>query len=380
MAEIYSNAFCNLAAVGAADCPGDTSAGLFFDRDVGCLQVPILERPKHQGHKKDFESGMPLSANDVEILVLPDDGKHMLIDNDLWSREINRSCLASRAWVLQERLLPKRVIHFAKHQLFFECPMSQACEAYPYGFNITEYRNDTDIKYDFGRWQDLARNTNRRRSIPTPLDPWAQERVTARDPYFTTPLDTWARIVNAYSQCALTFERDKLIALSGIARELKALFRTSSLAGNPRYFAGLWAESFYEQLLWRRSFRHTKRPSIYVAPTWSWASITGPVRAISSENISKELEHHRLGNILDASVTTVDSDEMSLVLEGHIRISGKLIPIEQSKRWQAHDIWLAASIPTRDGIKIMNIWPDVPEEVETSKCYAIPMLEDPTHN
>lgn len=36
--------------------------------------------------------------------------------------------LMNRAWVLQERLLSSRVIHFGPHELFFECRTSSECE------------------------------------------------------------------------------------------------------------------------------------------------------------------------------------------------------------------------------------------------------------
>ena len=55
------------------------------------------------------------------------------IDRELWLREVSQSPLGRRAWVVQERLLAPRVIHFGANQLFWECNGLKACELYPNG-------------------------------------------------------------------------------------------------------------------------------------------------------------------------------------------------------------------------------------------------------
>ena len=90
--------------------------------------------------------------------------------------------------------------------------------------------------------------------------------------------DFWRPIVTSYSKGALTKFSDKCLAFSGIADEAQ------SLCGET-YMAGLWSKNFEAQLLWYiipsgsdipMAASH-RRPTTYVAPSWSWLSVDGPI-------------------------------------------------------------------------------------------------------
>ena len=53
------------------------------------------------------------------------------LQKDLWGHSVELSPLSRRAWVLQERLLSPRTLHYTKRQLFWECRASKACESSP---------------------------------------------------------------------------------------------------------------------------------------------------------------------------------------------------------------------------------------------------------
>jgi hypothetical protein len=73
----------------------------------------------------------------------------------------------------------------------------------------------------------------------------------------------WSAVVIMYSKCDLTFGRDKLIALSGIAREVQKLIHTG-------YMAGMWENQLPHSLMWRVSMATCiHRPQLHVAPSWS---------------------------------------------------------------------------------------------------------------
>jgi hypothetical protein len=103
---------------------------------------------------------------------------------------------------------------------------------------------------------------------------------------------TWGKMVEEYGLRGLTKEEDKLAAISGLAHEIGT--RTGGT-----YYAGLWKEDFVRGLLWgsyppvrngnSRSGLQQKwrRPQTYVAPSWSWASVIGPV---SMMNVSDSIE------------------------------------------------------------------------------------------
>ncbi|OCK85060.1 HET-domain-containing protein, partial [Lepidopterella palustris CBS 459.81] len=128
------------------------------------------------------------------------------------SQFYNDTPLFQRGWTYQERLVPKRVIYFSKQELLWECYLDQ--------------------------------------------------RVAVRRSY---------EIVEEYSGLALTFQTDKLPAISAIAKQIQ------SLRPHDRYLAGLWSSTLVQDLLWAPRTIELTRPKTYCAPTWSWASFTGEV-------------------------------------------------------------------------------------------------------
>ncbi|KAH9208157.1 heterokaryon incompatibility protein-domain-containing protein, partial [Leptodontidium sp. 2 PMI_412] len=220
MGRIYQGSSCNLAATSAAN----SSVGLFTCRDPAF--IPPLR------------------------LFIPDPSKVLietLPDENLWGREIASSPLCHRAWVLQERLLAPRTLHFASQQLFWECQELQACEKVPRGFlNTTYKRPNPHMRVIDIASQELAWN-----AVPAPF------------------FQVWEEIVTAYTSADLTKESDKLIAIGGLASIL-------ALKSGVRYTAGLWHHDLLRQLLWRVE-KPVHRPQNYRAPSWSWASADGTV-------------------------------------------------------------------------------------------------------
>ena len=80
----------------------------------------------------------------------------------------------------------------------------------------------------------------------------------------------WFQLVTMYTAGQLTQESDKLIAMSGVA---KAVQGEKSLI----YLAGLWKEYIHLDLLWCMKDVPSARPAVYLAPSWSWASVNGKV-------------------------------------------------------------------------------------------------------
>jgi hypothetical protein len=93
--------------------------------------------------------------------------------------------------------------------------------------------------------------------------------------------ELWKRIVEVYSRTRLTVSRDKLIALSGIAR----LFHEQHFNKTTKneYVAGMWSKCLESQLLWQVNeeyregvFENPARRDATRAPSFSWASIDTP--------------------------------------------------------------------------------------------------------
>jgi hypothetical protein len=255
MITVYSSSYCNISATAASN-------SLFVRR-----------HPRHLLPVEKTIRGEP----------------RYIYSNNLWKNEIELSPLNERGWVCQERLLSPRNLHFGASQLFWECDTCSNCEISPIRMNPHE---------------------------PSPalrLNPILRE-VGCDSEFHTRVYDTWDSIVGMYSKAKLTKERDKLIAISGIAKKLGPIV-------NDRYLAGLWLRPLVSQLLWFvKPEEIVYRPKIYVAPSWSWASVIGPVYS----DYSVDMAEWNLLNIEAVEMSYVDGNPYGLVKSGEIKIQGRL--------------------------------------------------------
>ncbi|PNP61377.1 hypothetical protein FNYG_13860 [Fusarium nygamai] len=134
---------------------------------------------------------------------------------------------------------------------------------------------------------------------------------------------TWYDWVMLYTSKHLTRNTDRLPAIAEIASYV------ASLSGM-KYKAGLWEDDFLRGLMWRRSSSgHSKRvPG--GAPTWSWASITGPVHydEFFTMGVGHRGEIHRRAELdLEITDTIVEEERAGTfgnVRHGEIKASGIL--------------------------------------------------------
>ena len=116
-----------------------------------------------------------------------------------------------------------------------------------------------------------------------------------------------------YTKSNLTKKEDKVIAISGVAKELRVIL-------DGTYLAGLWKEQLPEQLLWwiskpldANNGLPASRPSNYRAPTWSWMSIDG---AVLPGNVSRGDRWELLPSYLDASIEPLGNDSTAQIKDG----------------------------------------------------------------
>ncbi|KAF2121176.1 heterokaryon incompatibility protein-domain-containing protein [Lophiotrema nucula] len=173
--------------------------------------------------------------------------------------------LNQRAWTLQESLLSKRLLIFPKRGIFYRC--RAGC------------RSDNMKNPDWSFW--AGRFGYRRESEESPLE---ELLLYPDDTKTKVPMPIvrrgWFNLVESYTERQLSVANDKLIAVSALAESLSHLFSCD-------YVAGLWRSDLIAGLCWQ-SYRTTKvpgrgsqraeRPTQYLAPSWSWASIMGPVQ------------------------------------------------------------------------------------------------------
>jgi hypothetical protein len=105
----------------------------------------------------------------------------------------------------------------------------------------------------------------------------------------------WLSSAEMYSKRSLTFESDMLPALSGLATHF-------SERHGQDYYAGIFSGSIPEGLLWRPSYAGClSRPAKYMAPSWSWTSLIGPIKIdiLGTENIDTGLDKTVTTNLLE---------------------------------------------------------------------------------
>lgn len=289
MAEVYTNSFLNIAATAAHD--GDH--GCFVARDRLSIDPCITSINR---------------ANTEDPSLLPT-GQYMCIDKHIWDNGVETAPLNTRAWVVQERYLAPRILHFGRHHIFWECCEKQLAEAHPpwLATNISTMKQRSSLE-DIGwlRWHQFS-NASRTGEADLTKD---HEGVLA-------PYSSWEDIVRSYTKCNLTVDTDKLVALSGIAREMQKQL-------GDQYVAGMWRQHLVYQLLWRGAAQgYLCRPKKYCAPTWSWASVVG---AVVNACMITWLDHRDvLITVEDVQMELASKNEFGALSSGSLRIRGPLM-------------------------------------------------------
>ncbi|KAH8888138.1 HET-domain-containing protein, partial [Thozetella sp. PMI_491] len=205
MSSVFTNTNLTVAATASEDSHG----GCLFDREPA---VHVLVANKE-------EEAADADAGSSCYVRYPAEE----------ATSLRSSPLYQRGWVLQEMVLSRRTVHFARDQLFWHC-----CS-----------------------------------------------RITSEDGYFDASLgstyfdlenpakahQSWWTCVEDYSNRKLTKESDKFAALAG-------LIKAFPLDAKP--IAGLWEDDIHFGLLWCTRGPAT-RCGMDGIPTWSWASVNSPV-------------------------------------------------------------------------------------------------------
>ena len=330
MGNVYQKAFCNLAATRASDSGG----GCFWDRN------PLLA----QACKVDFTWELPYA------------GSYYCVDGSLWPKNIGEAPLNRRAWVTQERILSPRILHYGEQQIFWECYEMEASESFPSGIpespDPMTFIVRTGLKRLYSAIRYGYQTAANKMSSDSRLDGYAY----------------WDGIVDVYTRCSLTRQSDKLIALSGMAKEM-------SIVLNDKYLAGLWEKNLPYQLLWSIAKPLTDnkgnpcfRPQIYQAPTWSWASMDGhivPGNRIPGSN------WELLPKLLKAQINTVGNDPTGQIIGARLHARGVLRLATPQCLWSGRIYQLILDGITQES---SNFWPDELLAPLPDQMYCFPLL------
>ena len=121
----------------------------------------------------------------------------------------------------------------------------------------------------------------------------------------------------------MTKLEDKLVAISGLARQVYSITKD-------KYSAGIWREDLVMQLLWRLQRPQHKIDLPYRAPSWSWASTEGKVQFMKNA-------HHIVSELEIKSVQSIGVDgkpwSFGQIEYGSLRVRGAM---RAAKRCDCH--------------------------------------------
>ncbi|RDW71521.1 hypothetical protein BP6252_08084 [Coleophoma cylindrospora] len=224
MASVYHNSFINLSATSASD----SSFGLFA--------------PHHPPNT--VQVAHPTSSKNYKIET------YSVIESDAYERRIEKGIVNTRAWVLQERYISARNLHFCKDQIAWECDTCDALEGCAAHLKPAKLF-DSSLTLRFKSFGGSGRHHLLGELRHKPEKAYKYE--------------VWYQLLKFYSGLEITKASDRLVALNGVAQIFAARWQD-------RYLAGLWEQDLTYHLLWHFDARdnghqilHNQRlePSIY---------------------------------------------------------------------------------------------------------------------
>ncbi|KAJ0417805.1 HET domain protein [Aspergillus carlsbadensis] len=277
MASIYENAVLTLASASSPDSGG----GLFRQSAPHTSLGDVVEEGTSPALRRF--SNPAFFSYDHRRLVRERPGSD------------DTSPLLKRAWVYQERILSRRVLFFTPLELVFECRTSSTTEA---GYSWV----DTRPKHGFA----------------SAYNPATSSRELSR---------LWRESVRNFSALGLTLHKDTLPAMAGLATRLSGQFAKQGRTGD--YVAGLWRETFLEDLLWETVSRVGGGPPRFVpgVPSWSWARSDLPKRYNTRKYLTS------LCSVEDVVTSPLDGSDNTFagVSSGYAILSGYLLPARQTR-------------------------------------------------
>ena len=231
MPDIYNFAEVNICGPAAADC----NAGFLHPRFIPpeWMDIKIPWRITEDG-----------PVQPIRVIY-----KGPLPNNGELPHSEPVSALASRGWILQERLLSQRMLYFGSRSMYWECNTTTSFESLHFPVPRDSPLRIEIAKLSFGR-QDKSRRD------------W---------------LRTWYELIDTYSTMDLTYQTDKFPAISALAQRFSQVL-------NDQYVAGLWRSDIVKGLAWhitagqQLSSLADQDAKPYVAPSWSWASTEREIR------------------------------------------------------------------------------------------------------
>ena len=206
-----------------------------------------------------------------------------------------------RAWCFQERLFGSRILHFGgtDGEISFECNEYTHCEC---GGMAHVKQDGADSTWNHQK-AHFARTLEKSEALQS------EDRIELA-------WRTYNALCENFTSQGLTHSADTLVAFSSL------IARMSPYLGE--HFAGLWKHNILVGLQWesvdgRKSQRHLS----YVAPSFSWASRSGPiVWYISDGYLRSSSDKCTFAEVLDIRCDSTPGSVFGRYLSGYIKLRG----------------------------------------------------------
>ncbi|KAE8450587.1 hypothetical protein EG329_005931 [Mollisiaceae sp. DMI_Dod_QoI] len=194
-----------------------------------------------------------------------------------------------RGWTFQERILPRAVLHYMADEMMWECNSACMGESKPgQGF-------PSSVKRDLIETIQL---------------------------HGADSFHVWSQLVTDYAYRALTCPQDRLVAISGLAQKHKRGLKDE-------YLAGLWKNDMPRALLWTVPPPFSTKAAMYVAPSWSWASMGDGDRGVHWDQNLINLQEIKFPDLVfeieDCHIEESLPGSCGAVTGGHIEVRGLVI-------------------------------------------------------
>ncbi|RDW62255.1 hypothetical protein BP6252_11688 [Coleophoma cylindrospora] len=257
MEAVFQNAYCVIAATSAED----STKG-------------FLNQPKEKG---------------LQYVMVPESSQGKVcictsVDDDFDS-DVIKGVLNTRAWVLQERALSRRMIHFTNRQMYWECGGGVRCET-------------------------LVHRKNSKLSFRS--DPEFPRSIKNRAP--SAQVELLQSLITDYSNFGISKKTDRPVAIFALAEALARTLKT-------KVYYGIFECFLHRCLLWQRA-QNTLTQISYASkapPSWSWMAYNGQIQYLPIEFEDAEWDDSVRLVEDEPSDPTASSEKYIYALEARVR-------------------------------------------------------------
>jgi hypothetical protein len=315
MGEIYGGSTITIVAVDSSS----VAQGFLNERELHYIALEWLPYQRSPGESY-------CSADARRLYLSPS-----------WNPQRDRVAgpWTTRGWTMQEGLLPNRLLFYTSYQMIWKC-----CTVLKYERGATFEPSEEVVRglIDNGDGTIWSFDT----FTKFKLLPWYLQMLPEQS--ISEKYRLWYELVEDYSPRHFKHARDRLIAISGLAKFF------GDLIGNDEYFAGLWKGDMVRGLLWHVPgaklipAKSTENSSTggNMVPSWSWTSVG--VNVVINDHADQS-GFRALSVVENVEVDLVDpSNPFGTVSGGSVTITGPLVRLSRlyNKEWRCKETPMSA--------------------------------------